>query len=168
MCNNFIVAQSMRMGLAAKVGAWAGAICAVHCVLTAVGLGLLSVAGFGFLGSPIVEASFVGVLLVTGIWALLHGLRRHHSWIPACVFIFGLALIAASHFAVEAGGTRTQGSVSVVLAVAGGLCIAAFQFVNLRIQHRGCACERRRLGRQGHVQSAIAGRSERVTPAPSA
>lgn len=125
-----------------KAGAIAGTICAVHCLLTGLALGLLSVAGLGFLGSAASEAAFIGVALLLGAWAVRHGIRRHHSWIPAMVFVLGLGCIATSHFAFEHAHSGERGSLgSVVFAVAGGLCLTAFHIVNSRLAHRcGCNC----------------------------
>ena len=45
-----VVIRTERINLD-KLGACASAICAVHCLLTGIALGLLSVAGLGFMGS---------------------------------------------------------------------------------------------------------------------
>ncbi|MBI5708295.1 MAG: MerC domain-containing protein [Armatimonadetes bacterium] len=125
-----------------RIGVCAGTLCAVHCVLTGLALGLLSVAGLGFLKSPLVEFAFIGTAALTGLWAIQHGVRRHHSWVPAIVFVSGLALIVGSHFVFESGfGTTAFGSgVGVAMAITGGLAVGAFHFVNRRMQHRGCSC----------------------------
>jgi hypothetical protein len=127
-----------------KVGAVASAICAVHCLLTGVALGLLSIIGFGFIGTPMAEFGFISVAVVVGCWAIVHGIRKHHSLVPALIFVFGLACIAASHFALphrhaESGPMSNAQIASTVFSVLGGLSLVSFHIVNLRLQ-KGCAC----------------------------
>ncbi|MGC8035329.1 MerC family mercury resistance protein, partial [Salmonella enterica] len=43
-----------------RVGAYASTLCAIHCLITGVGLGLLSVMGLQFFGSAWVESLFIG------------------------------------------------------------------------------------------------------------
>jgi hypothetical protein len=117
-----------------RLGVWASAMCAVHCVLTGVALGLLSVAGLGFLHSALTEWGFFTVALVLGIVAVWHGRRRHHSVVPALIFVLGLSFILVSHF-----GFHHHGIGGTVFAVAGGLSLVGFHVVNMRLQH-GCSC----------------------------
>ena len=115
----------------------ASTICAVHCLITGVALGLLSVIGLGFLGSPAAELSFLTVAVVVGIAAVWHGAKRHHSVVPALMFVAGLSFWLTSHFVFghgTAGGT--------VFSVAGGLCLVSFHVLNQRLAHVcGCGCK---------------------------
>lgn len=120
-----------------KVGAIASAICAVHCLLTGIALGLLSVVGLGFIGSPTTEAIFIGVAVIVGIWAIVHGIRKHGSYIPSAIFVFGLICIAASHFAFPHSHDSTSGS--TLFSILGGLSLVTFHIVNLKLQKR-CDC----------------------------
>lgn len=127
-----------------KVGAYASAICAVHCLLTGVALGLLSIIGLGFIGSLPAEIGFISVAVLIGSWAIVHGMRKHHSIIPAMIFVFGIACIAVSHFALPHHHVANEPSsaahvASTVFAVLGGLSLVSFHLVNLRLQ-KGCAC----------------------------
>lgn len=126
-----------------KLGAIAGTVCAVHCLLTGVALGLLSVAGLGFIGSAASEIGFITVAVVLGLWAIRHGIKKHHSWLPASIFVAALGCIAISHFVFPHAheGGETGSTASTVFAVLGGLCLVAFHVVNLRLAHRcGCDC----------------------------
>lgn len=132
--------HARRRGWIDKIGAGASAVCAVHCVLTGVALGLLSTAGFGFLASRTAELVFLSTAIVVGVIALWHGSRFHRSFVPALFFIGGLAFIALGHFVF--GGVRdAHGHIHGPswFNVAGGICLVMFHTVNLRLQHqRGC------------------------------
>lgn len=126
-----------------KLGACASAICAVHCMLTGVAIGLLSVAGLGFLDSFWTDFSFISVACVIGSWAAWHGKKKHHSWLPASVFVFSLGLVVIGHFVIphhSAGSTW--------LSVGGGCGLVLFHWLNFRLQsHEGCPdCQRRAAG----------------------
>lgn len=130
-----------------KLGRIAGTVCAVHCLLTGLALGLLSVVGLDFFGSETSEAIFVGTAFVLGLWAIVHGVRKHHSWIPGSFFVGGLTCIVVSHFvfhhAHSAGlSSATPSSIaSTVFSVAGGCCLVTFHWLNQRFAHRcGCDC----------------------------
>jgi hypothetical protein len=121
-----------------RIGAFASMACAVHCLLTGVALGLLSVAGLGFVGSLWADLAFIGFALLVGVTAIWHGYRKHHSLVPALVFCLSLGLIAMAFFAV---GERTAWH--TVFSVAGGLGLVSFHVLNLRFGHscRGvCNC----------------------------
>lgn len=136
-----------------RIGAYASTICAVHCLLTGLAMGFLAVAGLGFISHPAVEVGFLGCAVVVGVWAVLHGLKQHHSRWPAIVFIAGLASIVASHFVghSHAGETVSSAPWGTILAVAGGLLIACFHLVNGRLQHRNCGCNaHEKTDRFGH------------------
>lgn len=129
-----------------KVGAYASAICAVHCLLTGVALSLLSIAGLGFIGSLPAEIGFISVAVLVGSWAIVHGVRKHHSYVPALIFSLGITFIALSHFALphehHVNEPMTAAHMaSTVFAVMGGLSLVCFHLVNQRLQ-KGCECGR--------------------------
>jgi hypothetical protein len=127
-----------------KLGAYASAICAVHCLLTGIALGLLSVAGLGILGSLLADMVFLGVAVVVGIFAIWHGHKRHHSVRPAFIFVLGLLFIVLGHFALGHGRVVTvwtgERVLSTIFTVMGGLCLVLFHVVNIRMQ-RACGCQ---------------------------
>jgi len=130
-----------------KVGAVASAVCAVHCLLTGVALGLLSVAGLGFVGSLWTDVVFLVLVLSVGATAIVHGIRKHHSAVPAAIFVTGLLMFLIGHFAFghshTEAATQTWGPVriaQVALSVLGGLCIVLFHVVNWKMQ-KNCGCE---------------------------
>jgi len=117
-----------------KVGAYASAICAVHCVLTGLALGLLSVLGLGFIGSPGAELGFVTVAVIVGIGAGIHGFRQHRSLIPLSLFAVGISALAASHFLFGHPANGHAPSVGgAMLSATAGLCLVTFHVVNQRM-----------------------------------
>lgn len=128
-----------------RLGAYASAICAVHCLLTGVALGLLSYAGLGFMGSITTDIIFLGVAVAIASIAIFHGIRRHHSYKPALVFVLGLAFVVLGHFVfrhqhVKDHPLDTVDILSTFFSVGGGLCFVLFHVLNLRLQHT-CGCK---------------------------
>lgn len=109
---------------------------------------MLSVVGLDFLGSLWAEIAFIVVTLIIGTWAMVHGVRKHHSWVPASVFVFGLGCLLVSHFAFGHIHVRHGDHVhhhvhpmATAFSVLGGLCIVAFHVLNKRLAHHcGCDC----------------------------
>lgn len=141
-----VVIRTERINLD-KLGACASAICAVHCLLTGIALGLLSVAGLGFMGSIWADVAFLGVAVVVGSFAVRHGIRSHHSYGPAAIFALGLLMICLGHFVFRhshEAGVREDGvshTLSTVFSVLGGLSLVGFHWLNLRLQKSGgCGC----------------------------
>lgn len=126
-----------------KVGACASAICAVHCALTGLALGLLSVMGLSFISSPIVDVIFVGTAVIVGISAVRHGIRHHKSYIPATIFALGIASIAIGHYTIFSEAAEkhghTHGPFATVFSVTGGVCLVLFHLLNWRLQ-KGKSC----------------------------
>jgi hypothetical protein len=77
-------------------------LCAVHCVATAVVLGLLASAG-GILGKPIIHEVGLSLAMVLGAIALGRGIREHGFILPSAVGVVGLALMAYAMTLHESG-----------------------------------------------------------------
>jgi hypothetical protein len=120
-----------------RIGACASAVCAVHCVLTASALGLLSVAGLSFLHHPVVEGLFLGATAVLGLWSVWHGRRRHGSWAPSTLFLLGLGLVLAKHFL---SAHAQSGPLGIGLSLVGGASLVGFFVWNARLPHKACGC----------------------------
>ncbi|MDX2064153.1 MAG: MerC domain-containing protein [Fimbriimonadaceae bacterium] len=115
------------------VGAMASSLCAVHCLLTGFAVGLLSVAGLGFVATPAAEMGFVAVACLVGLAALIHGHQRHHSLVPAMIFAIGMLVLVLGQV-VEANhwGPEWLHHGGNIIA---GLTLIAFHVVNQRMQH---------------------------------
>ena len=77
-------------------------LCAVHCVATAVLLGLLASAG-GLLGKPIIHEVGLTLAMILGAIALGRGAREHGFFLPSAVGVVGLVLMAYAMTLHESG-----------------------------------------------------------------
>ena len=77
-------------------------LCAVHCVATAVLLGLLASAG-GMLGKPIIHEVGLTLAMVLGAIALGRGMREHGLVLPLAVGTVGLTIMAYAMTLRESG-----------------------------------------------------------------
>ncbi|NUQ18624.1 MAG: MerC domain-containing protein [Sphingomonas sp.] len=77
-------------------------LCAVHCVATAVLLGLLASAG-GLLGKPIIHEVGLTLAMILGAIALGRGMREHGVVLPSAVGILGLLIMAYAMSLHESG-----------------------------------------------------------------
>lgn len=77
-------------------------LCVVHCVATAVLIGLLASAG-GFLGKPVVHEVGLTLAMIIGAIALGRGVREHGFMLPAAVGATGLGVMAGALSLPEGG-----------------------------------------------------------------
>lgn len=77
-------------------------LCAVHCVATAVLLGLVASAG-GMLGKPIIHEVGLSLAMILGAIALGRGIREHGFVLPSAIGAAGLAVMAYAMTLHETG-----------------------------------------------------------------
>ena len=77
-------------------------LCAVHCVATAVLLGLLASAG-GVLGQPIIHEVGLTLAMILGAIALGSGIREHGFLLPCMVGFAGLGIMGYAMTLHESG-----------------------------------------------------------------
>ena len=77
-------------------------LCAVHCVATAVLLGLLASAG-GLLGQPLIHEVGLTLAMILGAIALGRGVREHGLYLPSAVGATGLCIMAYAMSLHETG-----------------------------------------------------------------
>ena len=70
-------------------------LCMVHCLATAVLLGLLSAAG-GFLGAPVLHEVGLGLAMILGGIALGRGILDHGYMLPSAIGGLGLGVMAGA------------------------------------------------------------------------
>lgn len=104
-------------------------LCLVHCVATAVLLGLLATAG-GILGKPIIHEVGLTLAMILGAIALGRGVREHGFMLPAAVGFTGLAIMAYALTLHESG-------LEPVYTVAGVMILALGHRLNLMATEHG-------------------------------
>jgi hypothetical protein len=70
-------------------------LCVVHCVATAVLLGLLSAAG-GFLGAPAIHEIGLTLAMLVGAFSLGRGILEHGFMMPSAIGALGLGVMAGA------------------------------------------------------------------------
>jgi hypothetical protein len=98
-------------------------LCLVHCIGTAVLLGLLASAG-GLLGQPIIHEVGLTLAMLIGAVALGRGVREHGFILPAVVGVTGLSIMA---YAL----TLPEGGHEPLYTVAGVMILALGHRLNL-------------------------------------
>lgn len=93
-------------------------LCLVHCVATAVLLGLLASAG-GFLGQPIIHEVGLTLAMIIGAIALGRGVREHGFVLPAAVGALGLGVMGTA-LSLPEGGHEPIYTVAGVMILALG------------------------------------------------
>jgi hypothetical protein len=93
-------------------------LCLVHCVATAVLLGLVASAG-GLLGSPLIHEVGLTLAMIFGSIALLRGIFEHGFMMPSAIGGLGLGVMAGA-LTLPHDGTEAAYTVVGVLIVALG------------------------------------------------
>jgi hypothetical protein len=93
-------------------------LCLVHCIATAVLLGLVASAG-GFLGSPIIHEVGLSLAMVLGSIALIRGILEHGYMMPSAIGGLGLGVMAGA-LSLPHDGTEAIYTVVGVLILALG------------------------------------------------
>jgi hypothetical protein len=93
-------------------------LCLVHCVATAVLLGLLASAG-GFLGSPVIHEVGLTLAMIVGSIALGRGILEHGFMMPSAIGGLGLGVMAGA-LSLPHGGNEPIYTVVGVMILALG------------------------------------------------
>ena len=93
-------------------------LCLVHCLATAVLLGLLSAAG-GILGAPIIHEVGLTLAMILGSVALGRGILEHGFMMPSAVGGLGLGVMAVA-LGMQHDGTEALYTVIGVMILALG------------------------------------------------
>ena len=78
-----------------RLGIWTSALCVVHCLLSAIALTMLSLAG-GIFVSHEVHAAGLLVAMPLAAFALGRGALRHGEWLPMAVGGLALGVMAGA------------------------------------------------------------------------
>lgn len=90
-----MVALLAKPGRLDRIAIGLSGICIVHCLATAVVLGLLATAG-GLLGAPIIHEVGLVLAMVLGAVALGRGVTMHGFMLPVSVGALGLGVMAGA------------------------------------------------------------------------
>lgn len=93
-------------------------LCVVHCIGTAVLLGLLASAS-GFLGKPIVHEVGLTLAMIIGSIALGRGILEHGFILPAAIGGLGLSVMAGALSLPEGGNEPIYTVVGVMILALG-------------------------------------------------
>jgi MerC mercury resistance protein len=93
-------------------------LCLVHCVATAVLLGLLASAG-GFLGRPIIHEVGLTLAMIIGAFALGRGIVEHGFMMPSAIGALGLGVMAGALSLPEGGHEPIYTVVGVMILALG-------------------------------------------------
>ena len=86
---------TLKIGRLDRIAMGLSGRCVVHCVATAVLLGLLASAG-GFLGQPIFHEVGLTLAMIIGAFALWIGIRQHGFVMPSMIGALGLGVMAGA------------------------------------------------------------------------
>jgi hypothetical protein len=86
---------ALKIGRLDRIAMGLSGLCVVHCVATAVLLGLLASAG-GFLGQPIFHEVGLTLAMIIGAFALGLGIRQHGFMMPSAIGGLGLGVMAGA------------------------------------------------------------------------
>lgn len=90
-----LVAQTLRFERLDRMAITLSGLCMVHCLATAVALGLLASAG-GLLGSPWIHEVGLTLAMMLGALALGRGVYVHGFMMPSAVGGLGLGVMAGA------------------------------------------------------------------------
>lgn len=120
-----------------RLGRWAtllGLLCAVHCALSAVAVALLGALQIRGFDNPWIEAILLAAMVLLAGVSLRHGISHHKSPWPAAMFVGGIVLLLAAHYA-DIGPWP-----EALLALLGAAGIVGSNVANMRLQRNGQGC----------------------------
>ena len=98
-----LVLQTFRFERLDRMAITLSGLCVVHCLATAVLLGLVSAAG-GMLGAPIIHEVGLSLAMMLGALALGRGVYEHGFMMPSAVGGLGLGVMAGALTMPHDGG----------------------------------------------------------------
>lgn len=118
-----------RLGTLAAGGSL---LCAVHCLLAPVALGVAPLLGAHVVVAGSVEAGLIGTALAAGGFSLWRSFGRHGRRGPFAAFAAGAALLAGGHAPVPW---------QPLWLGLGGLALAGAQGLDWRLSRRAACCD---------------------------
>lgn len=131
MLPSSLTSASCTLRNADRIGFAASFLCAIHCALVPVVLGLLPALGLKFGGWVDIDQAFVVFATLLGLTTLTVGYRRHRAFRAWMLLLPGLALVWAGSFTHLHDHTLAHAGIMTV----GGLLLAGAHLLNLRLTH---------------------------------
>ena len=120
-----------RLGTADRVGVAASTVCAVHCALLPLLIGIAPALGLRLGGLVDFDQAFVVFASLLAGTTLALGYRRHRAFNAWALLVPALALVWLGSFTTLHDHTLGH----LVVMVAGGLLLAGAHLLNLRLTH---------------------------------
>jgi hypothetical protein len=116
--STFQTSRAVPLGKLDRIAIALSGLCMVHCLATAVFLGLLASAG-GFLGSPWIHEVGLTMAMILGGIALGRGIYEHGFMLPSAIGSLGLGVMAGA-LSLPHGGNEAMYTVLGVSILALG------------------------------------------------
>ncbi len=110
--------RSIPMDRLDRIAMGLSGLCLVHCLATAILLGLLASAG-GFLGQPIIHEVGLTLAMLLGSVALGRGILEHGFMMPSAIGGLGLGVMAGALSLPEGGNEAVYTVVGVMILALG-------------------------------------------------
>lgn len=123
--------HTARFGKLSKVGGWVSILCAIHCMISPMVLGLIPII---HAESPLVEhieTLLIVLSIVISSIAVATGFREHRRASIVGLLALSFAFLAAGRFVASE-------SMEAPLVITGATIMAAAQFLNFRYQRNCC------------------------------
>lgn len=129
---------SSRSTVVDRAGMLISGLCALHCLLTPLLVGVVSAFGAFWSAWTSVESVVIGAALVLGLTSLVPGYLRHRNRAPLDLFVMGFVFLAASRL-IPAGPLHSICACGLAM---GGSLIATAHFLNSKhlMKRRHAAC----------------------------
>lgn len=119
-----------NVGKLERVGGWVSVVCALHCMLSPILLGLIPIFHTESPAAEMIEKLLIALSVLIGVSSIAVGYREHRRNAILVLLASSLALLAAG-LLVESERLEPP------LIVSGAMLMAVAQFLNLRY-HRNC------------------------------
>jgi MerC mercury resistance protein len=135
--NALIKSEAMTTGNSLdRLGAAVSLACAAHCAVMPLFVGLLPLAGLGFLAGEQTEWALAGLSIGVGSLSLIPSYaRKHRQWRPLLLFAFGASLIIVVRLLAEEGSRLEAPTMAL-----GALLIVFAHMINRRLCRSCTAC----------------------------
>lgn len=137
----------MKYYILDKVGMMTSTICAIHCAILPLVIGVLPLIGMGFLAHGFFDWAMVAIASIVGYISLMNGHKTHKKHTAICFFIPGVFIILVSLFVVghtdgcvSCAGHHEEFPIHSLLMAFGGILIAVSHFINMRLCKKCSTC----------------------------